>query len=165
MTKNLVALLALTAIVNSPVWAADVNPIPTPPPSELQYFLGTWNCVTTGATSFTETETDVMAPGDHWIHGSGPTTVTGGASGREDFYLGYDAQRRRWVLVSIASNGNYSVATSSSPDIDRSTWQSSYPVVGGNGTFTENSPTQYTIDNSYTYAGRTLTTHAVCNKQ
>lgn len=91
-----------------------------------------------------------------------PVTVNGQPGGDESFYAGYDLRNARWVLVSIGSTGTYDIATSSSPHFNGSRWTGGYPAGSGTSTFTENSPSQYTIAQTSTMNGQTTTMTEVC---
>lgn len=157
MARGIFGVLAF-ALALTPVAAGAA------PTDELQYLVGSWTCTLTSAQgTLTEENSEVAIPG--WIYGKGSVTVNGQSVGEESSYAGYDAQHARWVLVSIGSGGNYDIATSTSPHLDGSTWSPAYPSASGTATFTENSPSQYTIAESMTSGGQTSTATEVCKKR
>lgn len=130
---------------------------------DLQYLVGSWTCTATaGSTTIVEEQNVVAIPG--WIYGTGSVTINGQPSGQDSFYVGYDVSNARWVLVSIGSAGTYSIATSRSPNFNGSRWIGGYPPGSANSTFTENSPTRYTITHTLTSKGHTTTVADVCSK-
>ncbi|HEY9084651.1 MAG TPA: hypothetical protein VIN40_01715 [Candidatus Tyrphobacter sp.] len=162
MSKGL-ALLSLSLLLASGAASAAVPP----QMASLQFMVGTWNCTTTaGPTTIAEAET-IVAQNPLWLHGSGTITSTGQPVS-EDFYVGYDARRSQWVLITIDSNGEYGIATSVTPNLSPSTWISAYPAMSGmtgTGTFTKVSDRQYTVDFSQTVNNKVIGSHEVCTKQ
>ncbi len=136
----------------------------TPPTTQLQYLVGTWNCSVSGSAAFSEHTTLAQAAGNPWVHGASSAQISGHPIS-EDFYVGYDARNSRWVLITIDSMGGYSVSTSSSPALNDSTWTAAYPQSSGSATFVENSATQYTLDSSGMADGRKVQTHEVCTRE
>lgn len=133
------------------------------PAEQLEYFLGTWNCVThAGGAAFSESRTITAAPGSVWLHASGTLSEKNHPLANEDTYLTYDSRNARFVLLGITSAGAYFIATSSSPALDGSKWTDAFPDDGGAGTLVENSASQYT---STTVAKNGMTTQTICTRR
>ncbi len=132
------------------------------PASQLQYFIGTWNCIVhAGQITFTVNESIAVMPGGAWLHETATDSEKNQPVATEDNYLGYDTRNSRYVLLGITSLGTYYVSTSSSTTLNGSKWQSAFPT-GTSDTLTEDSSTRYTIDG--VDAGG-ATTQQVCTRQ
>ena len=152
--------LLLASGVSSAAWAApsDVSQM-----ANLQFMLGTWSCTNViGSMTITES-ISIVAQNSHWLHGSGSRTVDGQSIG-EDFYIGYDADHARWVIVGVDASGVYNVATSATPTLSPSTWIEAYPASDAKGVFTQSSSSQYTMNTTWTENGRPMSSHEVCTK-
>lgn len=152
--------LLLASGVSSAAWGA---PSGASQMAKLQFMLGAWRCSNViGRTTITES-IRIVAENSHWLHGSGSRTVNGRSIG-EDFYIGYDVDHARWVIVGIDASGVYNVATSATPTLSRSIWIKAYPAGGAKGVFTQNSSSQYTMDTTWTENGHLMSSYEVCKK-
>ena len=133
------------------------------PATQLRYLIGSWDCVTNGATPITEAMTVEALPGGAWLHGTG-TSQANGQSLTDESYLEWDARTSRWILIQIYSNGTYAVSTSTSPTLSGSTW-TAYGASAPGATLSENAATQYTLEQSGIEGGRKITLDEVCTRQ
>jgi hypothetical protein len=133
-------------------------------PDELQSFAGNWACVLKagGATYSNGSANSVWGS---WIKeeltfpaqmGEPASTGTG--------YLGYDAQAHLWIYNETDSVGEYFIKKSASPKLSNSSWTSVFPT-GNASTMTVTSPSQYTIDGSYSEGGKTTSFQQVCTRK
>lgn len=163
MSRTLTILslsLLLASGVNSAAWSA---PSGASQMANLQFMVGTWSCTNViGSTTITES-ISIVAQNSHWLHGSGSRTVNGQSIG-EDFYIGYDADRARWVIVGVDASGVYNVATSATATLSPSTWIEAYPASDAKGFFTQNSNSRYTMDTTWTENGHRTSSNEVCTK-
>jgi hypothetical protein len=152
--------LLLASGVSSAAWGA---PSGASQMANLQFMVGAWSCTNViGSTKITES-INIVAQNAHWLHGSGSRTVNGQSIG-EDFYIGYDADHMRWVIVGVDASGVYNVATSATPTLSPSTWIEAYPARDAKGAFTQNSSSQYTMDTTWIEKGHPMSSYEVCKK-
>ena len=152
--------LLLASGVRSAAWGA---PSGVSHMTSLQFMVGTWSCTNViGSLTITES-ISIVAQNSHWLHGSGSRTVHGPSIG-EDFYIGYDTDQARWVIVGVDASGVYNVATSATPTLSPSNWIEAYPGSDAKGVFTQNSSSQYTMDTTWTENGHPMSSNEVCTK-
>ena len=152
--------LLLASGVSSAAWSA---PSGASQMANLRFMVGAWSCTNViGNTTITES-ISIVAQNAHWLHGTGSRTVNGHSIG-EDFYIGYDANHARWVIVGVDASGVYNVATSATPTLSPSTWIEAYPASDAKGHFTRNSSSRYTMDTTWTENGRRASSNEVCTK-
>jgi hypothetical protein len=163
MSRTLTVLSFFLLLASGVSPAARAAPSGVSQMANLQFMVGTWKCTNAiGSTTITES-ISIVAQNSHWLHGSGSRTVNGQSIG-EDFYIGYDADRARWVIVGVDASGVYNVATSATPTLSPSTWIEAYPTSDAKGVFTQNSSSQYTMDTTWRENAHPMSSHEVCTK-
>ncbi len=113
---RVLAVAALLAVLNLPVAAGAVTPIPDQKPdfAPIAYLIGTWACkagTPGGVVHPLTTEYSYILDG-RWIHEH--TVSPAHDASRTYPYLwdsntGYDGVKKRWVSLGVSNTGDYSI--------------------------------------------------------
>jgi hypothetical protein len=153
-------IVIILLFVASAVRPALATPSESNRTSELQYLAGSWTCTfqTPDGTVHGPLAQSVVAAGG-WMKG----VVDGSGGFHQEFYLGFDRRQSQWAFA-IFDAGGYQLLTSTSPVLDGSVWSDLYPPATGKGTFTEISPTRYSIVSAWSDGSKTVSTREECTR-
>ena len=170
------AILLLTLVAQAQI---ETTPIPLPPKpnfSPMQFYVGTWNCVSTNTrrpNSFTDTVTYQMDSSGYWMNAKDVFHATSWAPQPSVTITKttYDPSTSRWVSISTDDQGGYDMSTSSGWKGNTIVWHDqAYPKtnnVSSNGdtTVTKVSSSKTTAAGTFTEpSGRVIKAKTTCTK-
>jgi len=132
---------------------------------DLKSFAGNWSCVLKSgdATYLSSAANSVWGS---WIKEeiTFPAQM-GQPASLGTAYLGYDTTTHAWIYNEIDSIGEYFINKSESPKLSNSDWKSAFPVTSGTAAIRIVSPSQYSVDGTYSENGKTSSFHQTCTRQ
>lgn len=140
-TMLISVILATTCFANSGTSAGAT------PPAGLGGIVGTFSCVTHGGGGVVWRFHSSNDAWGAWVRAD--TTFApqnGQPADTASTFIGFDAQAKRWHIVSINADGSYYTRHSSSKALDGSRWSDGYPADGAQATIRVRPGRQYTFE-------------------
>jgi hypothetical protein len=156
----LVSIVGASACFASPDVGAGVKLAPG-----LSSIVGTFDCVTHASGGVVWRFHSVNRAWGAWVRADTTFAPQNNQPGDiASTFVGYDAQAKRWNIISIDTDGSYYTRYSRSGAFDGSQWADGDPADGGKAVIRVHGGEQYTFELVVRRNGRDETSVTVCTR-